>query len=117
MTYVDARHLLGVTPTTSPQGLRRAWRRFALRHHPDRGGSTAQFSRGREAYELLLSAPRGHTSPPMPLRHPLALGGAVMAVVPRQWRCPMDYDREQADFEARFGVLGFWGADGRPKRR
>ena len=33
--------------------LRRAWRGFAARHHPDRGGDATTFARGQSAYEEL----------------------------------------------------------------
>src|SRR5690349_17495180 len=35
--------------------LNRAWRRYAARHHPDRGGDALTFTRGRLAYEELLA--------------------------------------------------------------
>ncbi|KEA65150.1 DnaJ-related protein [Marinobacterium lacunae] len=46
---------LGIAPGTEPEAVRRAYRRLAARHHPDRGGDVEQFRRVREAYELLMA--------------------------------------------------------------
>jgi hypothetical protein len=45
--------ILGVQEPFSIGQLRRAWRLYAARHHPDSGGDSVMFSRGREAYLTL----------------------------------------------------------------
>jgi len=50
----DAWAVLELEPGASPAAVRRAYRRLAGRHHPDRGGDAEQFRRVREAYELLM---------------------------------------------------------------
>lgn len=57
--------VLGVTPGTSHDELRRAWRRRALETHPDHGGDDASFSLVHRAYASLST--RGD-----------ALGGPVL---------------------------------------
>lgn len=49
---------LGVDPHARPEELRKAWRSFARRHHPDRGGDPVWFRAGAEAYRTLIKAPR-----------------------------------------------------------
>lgn len=50
--------VLGVGPTVGVAEIRRAYRRLALRHHPDRAGTgaTALFQRIAEAYHVLSNA-------------------------------------------------------------
>jgi molecular chaperone DnaJ len=52
---VDLYVVLGVAPTATTAELRRAYRRLALQHHPDRAGpaSAPTFARIAEAYGLL----------------------------------------------------------------
>jgi molecular chaperone DnaJ len=52
---VDLYVVLGVAPTATAAELRRAYRRLALQHHPDRAGpaSATTFARIAEAYGLL----------------------------------------------------------------
>jgi curved DNA-binding protein CbpA len=45
--------VLGLTEPLHSAELRRAWRGFAARHHPDRGGDAVTFSRGQHAYDEL----------------------------------------------------------------
>lgn len=44
---------LGVTKTATPDEIKRAYRKLASQHHPDKGGDTAQFQRVEEAYRVL----------------------------------------------------------------
>ncbi|MBA3349281.1 MAG: hypothetical protein H0T12_01885 [Actinobacteria bacterium] len=45
--------LLGVRPGVNHEELKDAWRRFALTHHPDRGGQPDFFRAGAEEYRRL----------------------------------------------------------------
>ncbi len=47
--------LLGVTPNTSPQEIKRAYRKLAQKHHPDNGGDYNTFQELAEAYESIVS--------------------------------------------------------------
>ena len=44
---------LGVTKTASPDDIKRAYRKLASQHHPDKGGDTATFQKIQAAYETL----------------------------------------------------------------
>lgn len=50
---LDPLSVLGLTEPLDPTALRRAWRSFAARHHPDRGGYAVTFARGQHAYDVL----------------------------------------------------------------
>ena len=57
--------MLEVSPGASAREVTEAFRRFALRHHPDRGGDPERFRMGAEAYRRLLSsAPPAGGAPP-----------------------------------------------------
>ena len=51
----DPLSVLGLGEVHTEADLNRAWRRYAARHHPDRGGDAVTFTRGRLAYEELLA--------------------------------------------------------------
>lgn len=44
---------LGVNKTSSPEEIKRAYRKLASQHHPDKGGDTAKFQQVEEAYRVL----------------------------------------------------------------
>ena len=44
---------LGVAKTATADEIKRAYRRLASQHHPDKGGDTAQFQKIEEAYRVL----------------------------------------------------------------
>jgi hypothetical protein len=46
---------LDLAPGASPEDIKAAWRAFAMKHHPDRGGDAEAFKRGRAAFELLTA--------------------------------------------------------------
>jgi hypothetical protein len=52
----DDLRVLGVSWPCSAEELKAAYRRLALRAHPDRGGSAEEFRRVNEAYERLMDA-------------------------------------------------------------
>ncbi|MDP8937945.1 MAG: J domain-containing protein [Actinomycetota bacterium] len=50
----DPNDLLGVAPGATPAEVTAAFRRFALRNHPDRGGDPDRFRAGADAYRRLV---------------------------------------------------------------
>ena len=46
--------ILGLAEPCTLADLRRSWRAYASRHHPDQGGDAATFARGHAAYEALI---------------------------------------------------------------
>ena len=57
--------VLGVEPGATDAEVSAAFRRFALRNHPDRGGDPERFRAGTEAYHRLLGR-AGRPSAPRP---------------------------------------------------
>jgi molecular chaperone DnaJ len=53
MAKRDYYEILGVGKTASPDEIKKAFRRAAVQHHPDRGGDEAKFKEVNEAYEIL----------------------------------------------------------------
>lgn len=54
---VDHYQTLGVERTASEDEIKKAYRKKAMKHHPDRGGNEAEFKKIEEAYRI-LSDPR-----------------------------------------------------------
>lgn len=50
---MDYYNILGVSKTATQQEIKQAYRRLASKHHPDRGGDTAEFQKIEEAYRTL----------------------------------------------------------------
>jgi curved DNA-binding protein len=50
---MDYYQTLGVGRDASPDDIKRAYRKMAAKHHPDRGGSTEEFQKIEEAYRNL----------------------------------------------------------------
>ena len=50
---MDYYETLGVTPTSTPSEIKKAYRRLAMKHHPDKGGDIDQFKKIQEAYDTL----------------------------------------------------------------
>lgn len=49
----DYYNILGVQPNAGDDEIRQAYKRLAMKHHPDRGGDQAQFQDVQEAYSTL----------------------------------------------------------------
>ena len=45
--------ILGVSENASPDEIKKAYRKLASKHHPDKGGDTLQFQNIEEAYRIL----------------------------------------------------------------
>jgi hypothetical protein len=56
VTRAEAARLLGVKPSATPDEIRRAWRRAALRHHPDRMSTPEEKKRAHEEFIALTQA-------------------------------------------------------------
>src|SRR4051812_33835460 len=52
-TKRDYYEILGVSKEASADEIKKAFRRAAIEHHPDRGGDEAKFKEINEAYEIL----------------------------------------------------------------
>jgi len=53
MRNSEARKILGVASSASADDIKSAYRKLAMKHHPDRGGDQKEFVRIKEAYEAL----------------------------------------------------------------
>lgn len=53
MAKRDYYEVLGISKNASPDEIKKAFRRAAVEHHPDRGGSEEKFKEINEAYEVL----------------------------------------------------------------
>ncbi len=53
MAKRDYYEVLGVNKQASPDEIKKAFRRLAVEHHPDRGGDEVKFKEYNEAYEVL----------------------------------------------------------------
>ena len=54
--YLDDWAILGVPPGSDQDAIRKAYRKQALLHHPDKGGDPAKFRQVAEAYVALSEA-------------------------------------------------------------
>lgn len=50
---MDHYAILGVTKNSTPEEIKKAYRKLASQHHPDKGGDTAKFQQIQEAYAIL----------------------------------------------------------------
>lgn len=50
----DFYKILGINRESSPEDIKKAYRRLAAQHHPDRGGDTAKFQEIQAAYDTLI---------------------------------------------------------------
>jgi curved DNA-binding protein len=64
---MDHYNTLGVDRSASPEDIKRAYRKLAGQHHPDKGGDTAKFQQIEEAYRTLSDdSKRQQYDNPMP---------------------------------------------------
>ena len=50
---MDHYQILGVSRDATPQDIKKAFRKLAMKHHPDKGGDEAKFKEIQQAYEVL----------------------------------------------------------------
>ena len=50
---MDYYQILGIDRSSSPEEIKQAYRRLAMKHHPDKGGNEAEFKKINEAYAVL----------------------------------------------------------------
>jgi DnaJ-class molecular chaperone len=63
-------HTLGVDQNASPEDIKRAYRKLASQHHPDKGGDKARFQEIQSAYDTLTNPQRRAAfDNPGPFRH------------------------------------------------
>lgn len=73
---MDYYTLLGVSKTSSPDEIKKAYRKLASQHHPDKGGDTAMFQQIEEAYRTLSDPQkRQQYDNPRPQGMPGGMGG------------------------------------------
>lgn len=69
----DHYQTLGVAKTATPDEIKKAYRKLASQHHPDKGGDTATFQKIEEAYRILSDPQqRQQYDNPMPQGNPFA---------------------------------------------
>lgn len=56
----DHYNTLGVSRDASPEEIKKAYRKLAIKHHPDRGGDEEEFKKINEAYSVLSDPERKH---------------------------------------------------------
>jgi len=64
---MDYYQVLGISRNSDEQEIKRAYRKLAMKHHPDRGGNPEEFAKVQEAYDMLTNTQaRGHFDSPQP---------------------------------------------------
>src|SRR6056300_500072 len=53
---MDLYTVLGIPRTASPDEIKKAYKKQAMRHHPDRGGNPDEFRKVTEAYDVLSNS-------------------------------------------------------------
>jgi DnaJ-class molecular chaperone len=72
----DYYNILGVTKNSSEDEIKKAYKKLAMKHHPDRGGDTAAFQRIQEAYATLSDPQKKQQyDNPQPQMHGFNFGG------------------------------------------
>lgn len=86
---------LGISPGASPDDIKRAYRKLALKHHPDKGGDEEQFKKITEAYEYLSGKRNGRLDyDERPFDFPEGFQHFMYGFGPRQQPRPPSTDAE-----------------------
>lgn len=73
---MDHYAILGVTKDATPDQIKKAYRKLASQHHPDKGGDTAKFQQIQEAYAVLSDpAKKAQYDNPQPQGFNMGPGG------------------------------------------
>lgn len=56
----DPYHILGVSRNASPEEIKKAYRKLALKHHPDKGGDEDKFKEISTAYDEITNPKKQH---------------------------------------------------------
>ncbi len=101
---MDYYSTLGLQRNASEDDIKKAYRKMAMKHHPDRGGNEATFKQISEAYEI-LSDPQKKQMVDMGV-DPKAqnMGGG-----PRHQQGPFEFHFNTGNFEDVFSNFGFGG--------
>lgn len=104
---MDYYNILGVAKNASQDEIKKAYRKLASKHHPDKGGDTKKFQDLQTAYAV-LSDPQKRAEYDNPIS---GFGGNS-----NEWRFtsgnPMDFD----DIMSQFGFFGRRGPQRQPQR-
>lgn len=80
---MPAHEVLGVRPDAGSAEVTEAFRRFALRHHPDHGGDPDTFQAGVDAYHRLRVRRRAPANVTFHRRRRAGVGSLVLAATRR----------------------------------
>jgi len=58
--------VLNIPPGSSQEDIKKAYKKLAMKYHPDRGGNEDKFKEVTEAYEVLSGKRRPRNQPPPP---------------------------------------------------
>jgi len=103
---MDYYSTLGVNRNATEDDIKKAYRKMAMKHHPDRGGDEKQFKQISEAYEI-LSDPQKKQMVDMGVDPKAQQGGGH-----RHQQGPFEFHFNSGNFEDVFGQFGFGGPFG-----
>jgi curved DNA-binding protein len=100
----DYYKILGVEKTAPQDEVKKAYRKLAAKHHPDRGGNTAEFQKIEEAYRI-LSDPQSRSEYDNPQQQ-------------TQWTFnSRDFNDPLGEMFSHFGFGGFRAQNRNPKNK
>ena len=103
---MDYYNTLGITKSASETDIKTAYRKMAMKHHPDRGGDEKKFKEVTEAYETL-------SDPQKKQMFDMGVDPNAQHTSYRQGS-PFEFHFNTGNFEEVFGNFGFGG---RPARK
>jgi len=103
---MDYYSTLGVNRNATEDDIKKAYRKMAMKHHPDRGGDEKKFKQISEAYEI-LSDPQKKQMVDMGVDPKAQQAGGH-----RHQQGPFEFHFNSGNFEDVFGQFGFGGPFG-----